>query len=78
MRINWFTRLFMFTKYKIQILRYRSVQDMKKQTFPIVRKMTNSTFQTELKKVFDSKNVYPIGYHYFNKTTNIYETSQHS
>jgi hypothetical protein len=58
------------TKYNIVAKNFKSIQDLKHKTFSTIRSYTNSSNQVELKKLFDSKNVYSIGYHFFNKTNN--------
>lgn len=62
----------LINKYKIDLIYFKSVQDLKHKTFSIIRQKTNSSSQIELNKLFDGKNVYPIGYHYFRKTNNQY------
>lgn len=57
-------------KYKIDLQNFKSVQDIKYKTFTTIRNNTTSSFQVELKKLFDTKNVYPIGYHFFDKSNN--------
>ncbi len=62
----------LYEKYKILAIRYKSIRDLKRESFPIIRRQTNSIFQTELKKLIDSKNLYQVGFYYFDKTTNKY------
>ena len=44
-------------KYKIDLQNFKSVQDIKYKTFTTIRNNTTSSFQVELKKLFDTKNV---------------------
>ena len=60
----------LINKYKVDSNIFKSVQDLKHKTFSIIRSKTISNNQIELKKLYDKKNVYPIGFHYFNKTNN--------
>jgi len=62
----------MMTRYEIDIRYYKSVDEMRRLTFPKIREKTQQSFQKQLKKLFDSKNVYPIGFHFFNKTNSHY------
>lgn len=59
-------------KFRIDIKRYQSIQIFKHKTFDIVRQNVNSSFQVELKKLFDAQSVYNVGFHFFNKTNNHY------
>lgn len=58
--------------YDIDIRLYKSVEEMRRLTFPKIREKTQQSFQKQLKKLFDSKNVYPIGFHFFDKTNSHY------
>ncbi len=62
----------LINKYKIDLINFKSVKDLKHKTFSIIRQKTNSSSQVELTKLFNSKNIYPIGFHYFRKTDNQY------
>ena len=62
----------MMTYYDIDIRYYRSVDEMKRITFPIIREKTQGSFQKQLKKLFDSKGVYPVGPHFYNQTNSHY------
>ena len=48
-------------KYGIDTIRILNVDDIKKETFNIIRFQTNSKFQEDLKKFYDSVNVIQIG-----------------
>lgn len=58
--------------YFIDAKKYESVQDLKKDTFHLIREVTTSTIQKQLKKLFDSLGVYQIGFHFFNSSSNKY------
>lgn len=62
----------MITKYNINVQIYKSTYDLKHKTFDKVRSLTTSLFQENLKKLFDKRNVYPIGFHFYDKTNNHY------
>lgn len=62
----------MIKYYNIDIRYYKTIDEMKRDTFPKVREKTQQQFQKKLKTLFDSKNVYPIGFHFFNKSTSNY------
>lgn len=62
----------MNTKFKIDIRKYMSITDFKKQTYDKVRQVTNSLFQIKLKKLFDDNQLYPIGFSFYDKPTNHY------
>ena len=62
----------MITKYKIDIRNFLSVNDMKKETFELIRRQTTSKPQVLLKKILDSKNVYSNGFYFYDKSTNKY------
>lgn len=62
----------MSTKYKIDIRLYKSTDDMKHKTFDRIREKTFSSFQSQLKQLFDSNDVYPIGFQFYSVTTNFY------
>ena len=51
--------------YKINIISYLSIDDVKKKTWPEILFQTNSTFQTKLKKIYDKKLVYQNGYNIY-------------
>jgi len=62
----------MTTKYNIDIRNFKSIYDLKHKTFDKIRISTTSLFQDNLKKIFDNKNVYSIGFHFYDKTNNHY------
>lgn len=48
--------------YNIDIVDYKGVDDVKRKTWPIILFQTNSSFQTKLKKIYDSKKVYQTSF----------------
>lgn len=48
--------------YNIDSVKYTSVDDIKKKTWPEILFQTNSSFQTKLKKIYDQKKVYQTGF----------------
>jgi hypothetical protein len=62
----------MITKYNINISSYKSTYDLKHKTFDLIRGNATSSFQVNLKKLFDRRNVYPIGFHFYDKVNNYY------
>jgi len=48
--------------YNIDIVDYKGVDDVKRKTWPIILFQTNSSFQTKLKKMYDSKKVYQTSF----------------
>lgn len=59
----------MIEYYNIDIRQYNSVDDMKLDTFPKVRFFNVSDFQKQLKKYYDSNNVYQMGLNIYNNTS---------
>ena len=62
----------MLTKYNIDIKKYKSVDDLKKNVFPEIRFQTTSKFLKNLKKLYVSKGVYNTGIHFYNLNDNKY------
>lgn len=62
----------MITKYRIDIRSFKSVYDMKNNTFDKIRRKTNPKALVSLKSTFDNANVYVNGYHVFDTGTNKY------
>lgn len=62
----------LFTKFGIDFLKFKSVEEMKSKTFPIIRQLTTTSFQDKLKQVFDKNGVYAVGLHFYESTTNRY------
>ena len=58
--------------YGIDARRFSSVDDLKKKSFHLIRELTNTSLQQSLKKLFDVGNVYQIGFHFFDSTSNKY------
>lgn len=59
-------------QFKIDIRQFKSITDLKKETFDIVRQNTFSIFQRDLKKLFDQFGVYSNGFHFYDLSTNKY------
>lgn len=59
-------------RYGIDIKKYPSVFIMKKDTFKKIRYFTNSTSQEKLSLLEKNKNVYSVGYHFFDLNSNTY------
>ena len=62
----------LITKFDIDFLKYLSVYDLKRDTYHKIRKSISSNFQTQLQAIYVANNVYPVGIHYYDSTTNIY------
>jgi hypothetical protein len=62
----------MITKYGIDIKKYKTVEDVKNETFEDIRRVTNFSTQIFFKDLIDENNVYNLGFHYYDKTTNQY------
>jgi hypothetical protein len=62
----------MLTKYNIDIKKYNSVEDLKKNVFSEIRFQTTSKFLKNLKKLYISKAVYNTGVHFYNVNDNKY------
>jgi hypothetical protein len=62
----------LLSKYKINVKIYKTVQDIKKQTFNLIREGTKSSFQVKLKKLFDTNNIYQMGFKFYDSTNNNY------
>jgi hypothetical protein len=60
------------TKYKIDTEKFRTVEDLKKESFKTIKFNTKSKTLINLSKLFQSKNVYNQGYHFYDQTTNRY------
>jgi hypothetical protein len=60
------------TKFDIDFLSYKSIDELKSKSYKTIREYTTSNFQDKLKKIFDSQGVYPIGFHFYDSTTNKY------
>lgn len=55
--------------FKIDINHYQTVQDVKKKTWDKIVLQSNDSFTKRLKKLYDSKGVYQIGYNIFINST---------
>ena len=62
----------MSVKYRIDIRQYNSINDMKHRTFDTIRQHTISSFQSQLKALFDKRSVYPVGFHFYDSLNNHY------
>ena len=62
----------MVTKYNIDIKKYKSVEDLKKNVFSEIRFQTTSKFLKDLKRLYTSKGVYNTGIHFYNLNNNKY------
>jgi len=62
----------MITKYDIDIRKFKSTHDMKHRTYELIRQKTVSIFQNQLKELFNSNNVYQVGFHFYDSTNNHY------
>jgi hypothetical protein len=62
----------MMTKYGVDIRLFKSTYDMKHKTYEIIRKKTVSVFQQQLKDLFNFRNVYQVGFHFYDSTNNHY------
>jgi hypothetical protein len=60
------------TKFGIDFLKYKSVNEMKSKTFSIIRKYTTTKFQDQLKQTFDKYGLYAVGLHFYDSSTNRY------
>lgn len=57
-------------RYKIDINKYKTIEDIKKKTFPIIRFHTNSSLQEDIKRLYDINSVYQIGQNIYSVTNN--------
>src|SRR5690606_12275654 len=64
----------MIRKYKIDVSNYSTVSEFKKRSYPIIRFHTSSTFQTDIKKLYDNYNVHQIGFNIINGTYGVIGT----
>jgi hypothetical protein len=60
----------MYYFYDIDITKWSSVQDVKKNTWNEILFQTNSSIQKKLKKLFDSKGVYQMGLDFYSDSLN--------
>jgi len=58
--------------YDINIRKYQSIDDFKKNSYSIIREKTSSSFQKKLKDILEYKNVYQIGFNFYDSITNHY------
>jgi len=62
----------MYTKFGIDTKIYATTEDLKKDTFKKVASKLQTSSNIQLKKLFDSKNVYVLGSQFFDTTSNKY------
>jgi hypothetical protein len=62
----------MIARYGIDIRSVRTMEDFKKESFPDIRRVTNSNSSLFLKQVTDDKGVYSVGQHYYRLSNNQY------
>jgi hypothetical protein len=62
----------MFTKYNLDIKKYKSVEDLKKSIFKDIRFQTTSKYLKNLQKLYKSKGVFNTGLHFYNSTNGKY------
>ena len=62
----------MFTKYNLDIKKYKSIDDLKKNVFPEIRFQTTSKYLKSLQKLYKSKGVFNTGLHFYNSTNGKY------
>lgn len=60
----------LYDYYNIDPVKYTSVDEIKKKTWPEILFQTNSSFQTKLKKIYDQKKVYQIGFDIYSMDSN--------
>ena len=62
----------MFTKYNLDVKKYKSVEDLKRNIFKDIRFQTTSKYLKNLQKLYKSKSVYNTGIHFYNSTNGKY------
>lgn len=62
----------MFTKYNLDVKKYKSVEDLKKGIFKDIRFQTTSKYLKNLQKLYKSKGVFNTGLHFYNSTNGKY------
>lgn len=65
----------LFYYYKIDIVDYKGVDVVKRKTWPEILFQTNSSFQTKLKKMYDSKKVYQTSFDIYSQDIGHIQTS---
>ena len=58
--------------YDINIKKYQSIDDFKKLSYTFIREKTSSSFQKKLKDLLEQKNVYQIGFNFYDSVNNHY------
>ena len=62
----------MYTKYNLDIKKYNSVEELKKNLFKEIRFQTKSKFQKNLNNLYKSKKVFTNGFHFYDSDTKRY------
>jgi hypothetical protein len=62
----------MYTKYNIDIKKYKSIEELKKNLFKEIRFQSKSKFQKNLNNLYKTKKVFTNGYHFYDSDTNKY------
>jgi len=62
----------MLTKYGLDVKKYKSVEDLKKEIFKDIRFQTTSKYLKNLQKLYKSKGVFNTGLHFYNSTNGKY------
>ena len=62
----------MLTKYNLDVKKYNSVEDLKKNIFKEIRFQTTSKYLKNLQKLYKSKDVFNTGLHFYNSTNGKY------
>lgn len=62
----------MITKYEIQMRNFLSITEFKEFSFKEIRKGLNDVSLESVKKIFDQKSAYLVGYHVYDSVTNHY------
>ena len=62
----------MTTKYNVDMRKYKYIEDAKKDLFKEIRFKTKSKYLKNLGTLISSKDVYTVGFHYFDSMTNKY------
>lgn len=65
-----YLELALMKRYFIDITKYLAVDDMKKDTYKTILFNSNADISKKIKTLYDTNNIYAIGYDIFNLTTN--------
>ena len=61
-----------YLKYNIDIKKFKSIEDLKKNLFKEIRFQTKSKFQKNLNNLYKSKKVFTNGFHFYDSDTSRY------